>query len=129
MVLGLVAFGTPSGTWPSMGDWRVVRRDLLRGYLWMLESEQAMGSQSARKCIVELDARFDYGDQPLCDPFRVLEQHADALATHSAREFAGCLRCTSDLRTIRTVLFEVSFQDTFDAPLKWSCSSALELIA
>jgi hypothetical protein len=112
-----------------MGDWTVVWRDLLRGYLWMLESEQAMGSQSARKCIVELDARFDYGDQPLCDPFRVLEQHADALATYSAREFAGCLRGTSDLRTIRTILFEVSFQDTFDAPLKWAYSLALELIA
>lgn len=78
---------------------------------------------------MELDARFEYGDQSLCDPFRVLEQHADALATHSARELAGCLRGTSDLRTIRTVLFEVSFQDMFNAPLKWACSLALELIA
>ncbi len=112
-----------------MGDWHVVRRDHLRGYLWMLESEQAMGSQSARKCNMELDACFEYGDQSLCDPFRVLEQHADALATYPARELAGSLRGTSDLRTIHTVFFEVSFQNTFDAPLRWARSLALELIA
>lgn len=107
-----------------MADRLVVQRSDLRGCLWMLESWQAMGSQSVRQCIVELDAGIEYGDQSLCDPFGVLEQHADALATYSARELTGRLRSTNDLRTICTVYFEdnvsVSLKEAYDAPLKWA---------
>jgi hypothetical protein len=107
-----------------MPDRLVVQRDHVRGYLWMLEFMQAMGSQSSGECIVELDAGIEYGDQSLCNPFRVLEQHADALADYSARKLTGRLRCTSDLRTIRTDFFEnfiaVSAKDAYEAPLKWA---------